>query len=151
MGSILQSSELLFCVWWFHVDVSGIPVCPIFKGKSLQFDLFKMGPRGSPETSLPNYLTSSNNLEDEIIFFTCGVTFQETAMSVSRRNNSRVVTVLCHWRNLHHSTQLPAVLNSVLKRTATCSDRYRLRPGKTLRNEMRTEEDLTSLVQVYYT
>ena len=60
---ILSSPGLLHGVRWFETDVSGLHISPIYKGELP----LKMGPKGSPETSVSNHLTLRNNPEDGII------------------------------------------------------------------------------------
>ena len=55
--SNLRCSQILRSVGWhFNIDVSGQPICPIFKGKSFQEGCLKMRPIGSPETSVTCYI-----------------------------------------------------------------------------------------------
>jgi hypothetical protein len=65
--SILPSSGLLSGVRRLETDVSGLPIGPIFKGR-----LLKIGPIGSPETSVSNHITQRNNPEDGVIHFNGG-------------------------------------------------------------------------------
>ena len=50
---IIPPSGLLRGVEWFETDVSGLPIGPIFKGQAVRtVSTSKMGPIGSPETSV---------------------------------------------------------------------------------------------------
>lgn len=55
--------------WCLHIDVSGQPVSPIYKGETVQSKLdcldFEIGPLVSPETSLNNYQHMLHNIPGE--------------------------------------------------------------------------------------
>jgi hypothetical protein len=59
----------LYCVKWCKNDVSGLPIGPIFKDKSVQEALpLTAGPIGSPETSVLNHISPRSNPEDGRIY-----------------------------------------------------------------------------------
>ena len=60
LNRILPSFGLLRGVRWFGTDVSALPVGPTFSGRGCPL---KMGPTGSPKTSVSNDLTPRNNPE----------------------------------------------------------------------------------------
>ena len=56
--------------WYLVTDVSGQPNGPIFKGQAVYYSSciawpFKMGPIGSPETSVANYQSTLRNISEE--------------------------------------------------------------------------------------
>jgi hypothetical protein len=63
----------------FDVDVSGLPIGPIFKGK----------PLCSPETSVSNYLTSRNNPEDGRVQFNFGGSLRYRILSVVLKTSKK--------------------------------------------------------------
>jgi hypothetical protein len=56
-------------VRWFETVVSGLPLCPLFKGQAVQEEIpLEMGQIGCPETSVSNRLSPRNNPEDGRIY-----------------------------------------------------------------------------------
>ena len=64
---ILSYSGMLHSVGWFRTDVSGVRTGPIVKGQAWTSSPLKMGPIGSPETSVKNQPSLRNIPENDRI------------------------------------------------------------------------------------
>jgi hypothetical protein len=85
-SSCVKFNSSVFCVRWFKTDVSKLHIGSVFRLFSFLFLLgqwlLKLGPIGSPETSVVNHLTPPNNSEDGIIQFSRGGSLQSRIREV---------------------------------------------------------------------